>query len=89
MVQIIKVLSTVLGVSHDDMAEHLEAGDVAETAAVFLTKSTKLTPLPSSVLTLVEVPCRFHYNYMVFKLTFCPLDTANFSPDAQTKATQI
>ena len=55
MLQIIKVLSTVLGVSHDDMAEHLEAGDVAETAAAFLTKSTKLTPLPSSVLTLVEV----------------------------------
>ena len=47
--QLIKILSSVFSCSLDDMADHLEKGDVAETGRVFYEKSSLPKPISSSV----------------------------------------
>ncbi|XP_063690820.1 DNA ligase 3-like [Bolinopsis microptera] len=52
--QLIKVLSSVFSSSLDDMSEHLEKGDVAETGRVFHIRSSLIKP-QSSCVTMRQV----------------------------------
>lgn len=55
--QLIKILSSVFSCSLDDMADHLEKGDVAETGRVFYEKSSLPKPISSSVSLLQVLTC--------------------------------
>ncbi|XP_026669281.1 DNA ligase 3 isoform X2 [Ceratina calcarata] len=53
--QLVKLFSRVLLQDEDEMLEHLEQGDVAETIRVYYGKSVASSPAQKSVLTLREV----------------------------------
>ena len=48
----------VFHIDHDDMLEHLEQGDVAETVRVFFEKSRHVQPAKKSTLSLQDVSVR-------------------------------
>ena len=45
----------MFGTSNEEMLEHLEKGDVAETVRIFFEDSEKLKPAKKSTLTLYDV----------------------------------
>ena len=47
--------SQICHIDHDDMLEHLEQGDVAETVSVFFEKSRHVQPAKKSTLSLQDV----------------------------------
>jgi hypothetical protein len=47
--------SQIFQIDHDDMLEHLEQGDVAETVRVFFEKSRHVQPAKKSTLSLQDV----------------------------------
>jgi hypothetical protein len=47
--------SQIFQTDHDDMLEHLEQGDVAETVNVFFEKSRHVQPAKKSTLSLQDV----------------------------------
>ena len=53
--QLVKLFSRILVQDEDDMLEHLEQGDVAETVRVFFEKSVSVQPARKSSLTIQEV----------------------------------
>ncbi|KZC14850.1 PREDICTED: DNA ligase 3 [Dufourea novaeangliae] len=53
--QLVKLFSRLLLQDEDEMLEHLEKGDVAETIRVFFEKSVVVQPARKSVLTVQEV----------------------------------
>jgi len=53
--QLIKLFARLLLQDEDEMLEHLEQGDVAETISVFFEKSTAVLPGTKSVLTIQDV----------------------------------
>lgn len=53
--QLIKLFSRILLQDEDEMLEHLEQGDVAETIRVFHEKSVAVEATERSVLTIQEV----------------------------------
>ncbi|GFG28746.1 hypothetical protein Cfor_02993 [Coptotermes formosanus] len=53
--QLIKLFSKIFHTDHDDMLEHLEQGDVAETVKVFFEKSQHVQPTKKSALSLQDV----------------------------------
>lgn len=53
--QLVKLFARLLVQNEDDMLEHLEQGDVAETVRVFFEKSVAVEPTRKSSLTIQEV----------------------------------
>ncbi|XP_025602268.2 DNA ligase 3 isoform X1 [Athalia rosae] len=53
--QLIKLFSRLFNKDEDDMLEHLEQGDVAETIQIFFEKSSLVQPSKTSDLTIQEV----------------------------------
>ncbi|OAD52215.1 DNA ligase 3 [Eufriesea mexicana] len=53
--QLLKLFSRILLQDEDEMLEHLEQGDVAETIRIFFEKSVAVKPAAKSVLTIQEV----------------------------------
>ena len=56
--QLVKLFSRLLLHSENEMLEHLEKGDVAETIRTFFERSSALKPAPKSALTIQEVKSR-------------------------------
>lgn len=53
--QLVKLFSRMFNKDEDDMLEHLEQGDVAETVQAFFEQSSLLQPSSRSELTVQEV----------------------------------
>ncbi|GLV41237.1 DNA ligase 3 [Carabus blaptoides fortunei] len=53
--QLVKLFSIIFGTNREDMAEHLEQGDIGETIQHFFEHSNKLQPSKKSLLTMQEV----------------------------------
>lgn len=53
--QLVKLFSRMFNKDEDDMLEHLEQGDVAETIQTFFEQSSLIQPSPHSELTIQEV----------------------------------
>lgn len=53
--QLVKIFSRIFGTYEEDMLEHLEAGDVADTIAEYFEKSKKVQPNSKANLTLHQV----------------------------------
>lgn len=53
--QLVKLFSNIFGTNREDMAEHLEQGDIGETIQHFFENSNKIQPSKKSLLTMQEV----------------------------------
>lgn len=62
--QLIKLFARLLVQDEDEMLEHLEQGDVAETISVFFESSVAVSPCAASVLTIQDVS---YNNFMNFE----------------------